>query len=224
MALTTVSKLKTFLKVTDFTNDEYYQVLLDSASSHIENYCKRKFAKATGIEEYLTTNSSRILTLKRTPVWEVTSVKLDYNGRYGQNGGFGSDTLLVEGENYYLDIDSSEGLSYSGRLFKADGIWLERSPGNIRGHLYNPNIPAYGNVLVVYTGGYDPIPDDLQNATIQLASVSAQLLNGAPRTSERLGNGEYRLDFSVITGTMFQAFPLLGSARQILSSYRQCAW
>lgn len=225
MPLTTLANLKSYLRVTDSTKDTYYNLLLASATSSIESFCGRSFAKQTGIVEYKTTNGTRSLILRKTPVWTITSIHLDFFGYFNASGSaFASDSLLTAGTDYALDINGLDGLSYSGLVYRITGVWPERSQVHIAGLLTNEVVPAYGNVKAVYTGGYDPIPDDLQNACVQVASVMDLMLKGAPRVSERLGNGSYTRDFSLINGAGFCNNPIIGSVRQVLSRYRELPW
>jgi len=65
--LTTVARLKTFLDISDSTYDAVLEIIINSCTDFIENYCDRRFKKATYNEIYDGTGT-RFLFLKQYPV------------------------------------------------------------------------------------------------------------------------------------------------------------
>src|SRR5690606_25406742 len=109
------------------------------------------------------------------------------------------------------------GLSHSGLLVKVDGVWPERNRVHEIGRVTSDLVSPLGNVKVVYEGGYDPIPEDLQWACALLAGYMDNTLPyGQNLIMERLEHYFYKTDRPGPGEA-----PPLGSARQILARYRQ---
>lgn len=141
--------------------------LVSAASRWVERYCRRTFAQAEVTEKYDGRNLPRIW-LDRTPVVEVASVTV--------NG---------------AALDNSQGMGWT---FDPDTGELLRGPGTDDPR-FAPWFPrGRRNVEVTYTGGYEPIPDDVQRATLICVQ---HLADGSEATgvirSESVGAYSYTL-------------------------------
>lgn len=214
--LCSLAYFKDLRGVTSDAKDSYYWRLLRAVSDNVESYVGRQLRKGT-VTEFPDTNGTRQLPLRVTPVHSVTSVYLDFEGHFGQGASdpFGATTLLTVGQDYVLQLDHT-GVSHSGILVKIDGVWPERNRVHEVGRVSSDLISPLGNVKVTYTGGYDPIPEDLQYACAQLAGYMDRTLPyGQNLVMERLEHYFYKADSAQHESA------LLGSVRQILSRYRQ---
>lgn len=76
-ALTTLSAAKDYLKITDDSQGEIIESLINAVSHQIERYCRRNLKERVYIdEEYDGTNSANLL-LGQYPVSSISSVKID---------------------------------------------------------------------------------------------------------------------------------------------------
>lgn len=100
-----------------------------------------------------TQTQSEYLQLDNGFVRSVANVWEDYDARFGQQSGdFSSDDLLVEGEDYYIELDES-GLGKSGRLIRVNRSWSTK-PGTIK---------------IEYTAGFAPSELDDEYLFVKLA-------------------------------------------------------
>lgn len=155
----------------------------------------------------------------------------DASGFYGQKSGAFSESTqhLTLGVDYALVRDQRDGTSKSGILKRlgggvsgwgvSDWFW---GGGSRKGTLTARLPPSWpvgmGNLKAVYTSGYAVIPDDLASAVDQLC---VWMWRNAPQggmvmTSE--GYEGYSYSLAALTSE-----PTLGTARQILSRYREVA-
>jgi hypothetical protein len=75
--------------------------------------------------------SPRIIALKQTPVRSITEVREDPTGYFGQvSGGFGNNTVLVGGSDYFLKMDE-DGISWSGQLVRR-AFWFPMTIGSVK--------------------------------------------------------------------------------------------
>lgn len=86
--------------------------------------------------------SGDTLQLKNLPVRSITSLNIDYDGRFGQKtGAFAASTLKTEGEDYWLaseEVDSQgNSVSLSGIVY-SHGLWSNTA----------------GSIKVVYVAGF----------------------------------------------------------------------
>jgi len=221
VALVTLAYLKVHLGVSGTSQDAALSQWAEGVSAAIESWCGREFARAT-VTEFYSTNGTRTIALRRRPVSSVTSVHLDFAGRAGQGPDtpFSSESLLAAGTDYFLDFRDAA-FSYTGLLHYTSGVWPERTRQREPGKLAQEYTPQRGNVKVTYVGGYDPIPADIQFAAAQVVAYARRnaKFGGFGVTMERLGDHMYR-----VAQVSLGAAPELGSARQILSKYKEVPW
>ncbi len=139
MSLTTLQNVKAFKDVTGTTHDSELQRLILAVDKFVENYCGRKLEQATMTEYYSPHTGQTHLLLQRYPVSSITALYDDPLRSYG-------DDTLIAADQYGLE-DAEGGIL---RLYDAEFT------GGIR------------TVKVVYVGGYNPIPGDLEQAAIEL--------------------------------------------------------
>jgi hypothetical protein len=159
----------------------------------------------------------RALQLTELPVRSITSLYED-SGAYGGQapGAFAAESLLVEGTDFYRDLDRS-GLCKSGLLWKVAGGWSSE-PRSIK---------------VTYVAGYtaDELagkPGEVASAAdIKLAVLSGMLdqwrSSGATAgiTSESLA--DYSVSYSDTTANATDLASLSKAARQLLGPFRSYA-
>jgi len=194
--------------------DARYDALCEAAGIAVEGFCKRRFERET-ITEYHTGKNTRFITLRRRPVVSITSVSYDRDGNFGvPTDSFDSTCLLEAGADYALDSRDT------GLLIRVNGTWNELPVRFGSEYLSVDRAPNWGEIEVVYVGGYDPIPADLRLAVAQVVTQSARLVTvGGNLVEERLGDWSYKLDPRAVL-----AMPELGSVRQILARYREIPW
>lgn len=76
-ALTTVATMEDELGITAGSATARLERLIAVASDIIERYCARKFGKATAIVENVKGQGGNLLILSRSPIIQVSSIKLD---------------------------------------------------------------------------------------------------------------------------------------------------
>lgn len=180
-ALCSLADLKESLGITDTSKDSLLTRLINSSTAAIENYCGRHFTVTTYTnEEYDGTGTNR-LNLINYPVTALVLVERN---------------LSVPGDPDWDELQSEfvklvdNGTSGPGQVYYLGGFF-ERTR----------------NFRVTYTAGFSPIPDDITDACIQLASYRYSTRVNSGLKSERLGEYSYeRFDFSrgAVSRTLFQ--------------------
>jgi uncharacterized phiE125 gp8 family phage protein len=157
-ALTTLTAVKEYLKITSTDKDGLFERLINSASDAIEKFCDRKFKKREYANEKHKGNNRQLLRLNHYPIVSVSSVTVNGN-TYTQN------------VDFELDEEDAE----AGMLFREEG-W---PASNYVGGLTQDPTARKRNIKVTYTAGYvlpkdddaqDPrtLPYDLEQACILL--------------------------------------------------------
>lgn len=219
MPLTHLGDLKAYLGVTDTSEDTYLQILQVGTEEAFKGLVGYAIEQNT-YTEYLDGNWTSKIALRQNPVSNVASVNIDNNGYYGSNAnGFGASTLLVAGQDYYLQNDRSEGGSLSGILVRIANVW----PGmmqKLRGDLTASKVFGQGNIKVVYTAGYKIIPADVQQAIFEACKeLRFRRKRMGPINSEHLGEYGYTAALMPIDYRM--ALLRVGSMEQIVARYRR---
>lgn len=223
MALASLYRLKIALGITDSVYDILANNCLDAASQAVKNYLHREIELKT-YTHFFDGDGSNVLLLRQRPVISITSVNSDLAGFYGQNvAGFGVGTSLVAGVDFALKIDDSTGsTSKSGILLRTGTASVTQWSAMFYGTLLagargTPWLRGYGNIKVVYIAGYDPIPDPIQQATVQVASemyLAASKAGHFP-SSENLG------DYSYSLGGDGEGRPGLAVMKGLLAPYKE---
>lgn len=215
MSILTAAEYRTFSgRTLAQAPDGQYDALCDAAGKAVEAYCNRQFEQVT-VTEYYAGTGTRTLVLRRRPVASITEIRYDPQGYWGQApAGFDSTTVLTQGVDYALDSNNT------GIVLRITGDWPEYPRRREWFRLARDLAPNFGDVMVTYTGGYDPVPSNVKLACAQLVTRSAQLLQyGGPIEREHLGEWSYK-----IMEPLVGAAPELAEARTLLSKYRETPW
>lgn len=193
MAIATRAGVKLLMQIPSATttHDSLIDSLLDAADTAVKRWCGRNLEAAAGIVEYPTAYSTNTFRLRETPltVSGLTSIYYDLSANYGRGSGdFASGTLLVDGTDYALRIDQTDGTtSKSGLVERLGGVWegrRARRPG------YLTVLPEArtGHIKVTYncTGAYGSAPEVILAANM----VVVRMMN-AGRTGGRLQSESY---------------------------------
>jgi hypothetical protein len=178
LILTDIHELKSVLEIAENDDSENASIMLlaQQATSLIEEALGRIGADLTRLykqerTEYLSGTGTQILLLNFRPVWTTPTPQcwVDEGGYWGQaSGAFGSspDTQLTWGTDFALRIDDGgTGLGRSGLLIRINRDW-ERPQVRMRGYLSPSMGPAFGNIKVTYTAGFNV---DMLPAVFRLA-------------------------------------------------------
>lgn len=168
MALVTLSDTKTHLGITGATEDARLTELQAGVESWFKGQCRQELEAATYTEFYEGLGV-RALRLRQKPVRSVTEVRIDPDGFYGQGVSAFSGDALIAGVDYALRLDG-DGISRSGLLYRLGSSWPAARVRD-RGDLVSYIRPGYGNIKVIYDGGYLTIPDDIQLAVKALVGI-----------------------------------------------------
>lgn len=76
-ALTTLSAVKSYLKITSDTDNSLLEDLINASSNAIEKYCNRQFKEQLYTDEEYDGNGLSGLYLRQYPVKEITSVTVE---------------------------------------------------------------------------------------------------------------------------------------------------
>lgn len=144
MALLTLNTYKTIKNITSTDRDATIQEAIKSVNSFIPSYCNRHFTEYFSVDktEYFDGVTTNEIYPNVYPIVSVTSLKIS------TDGGKTYDTTLAEYTDFIIDIKNSRILSTID-YFVATNI-------------------AINSVELVYKGGYEFIPDDLQMAAAHL--------------------------------------------------------
>ncbi len=238
MALADLDSLKIHLSITGTTQDALLTQILGGVDRAIRSYTSRRLELATRTEYYSGQNRAE-LVLRDWPVWDddQLTVHLDASGYFGKKANaFPTESLLVSGTDYALQLDGPDGFEGQDELGSASGILVRLGLGNnigdafrrysvVAGYIVTSWPIGQGNIKVTYTSGYDPIPDDLSLAAMQMSAIiyRTRLYGGVRLGAETLGKYSY----SLLSGQQnVGADGEMGSVRQLLAPYvrREGAW
>ena len=142
VALTTLERIKTFLNITNENSDSILNQLLQSVSEEVQNHCNRKFLKATHTE-YFDGDKAERLFVSNFPIISITSIHDDIERVFGADTLVDTDSYVADSENGIIQFDYPIGLGTGQK-----------------------------NVQVIYEGGYETIPMDLQDAVVKKVSAA----------------------------------------------------
>ncbi len=173
-------KLLLGVRQDDPSQDVLLSYLIAGAASAITYNLNRPFLLASNaanpITEYHSGTNDEWLVLRLWPVQSITSIYLDDGGYWGQApNAFATPTLLTQGTDYALNVDTPSGASRSGMVLRINNVW-ESAWVRDGGMLASRPEAALGNVKVTYTYGFTSLPDDLAYAA---ATVVARMYNTA---------------------------------------------
>jgi len=155
----------------------------------------------------LSEGSSNELQIQQIPIRSITSLKVDYDGRFGtRDGSFPASSAWTEGSDFWpnYDIyDSSSNPVCSDGIIKSQGRWPAEA----------------GTVKIVYVSGYTDAELHGSDAVIDASSILEAVIDesirrfkkiwsrrkhilaghlAGPITNESLGDYSYSVDASVL--------------------------
>lgn len=137
MALCTLNEVKEYNDITDDTNDALLENLINRVSEEIENYCDRKF-ESQSYTDYFDGNNYNLLFITQYPVITASGVEV-----WDDCDWVWGDDTLISGTNYTV-IDNRYVLLKNTSF-----------------------VDGSKNVKINYVAGYDSIPTDLTQFTIE---------------------------------------------------------
>ena len=199
LTLSDLRELKLSLNIEpgDTSEDRNLALLLEWASSWIEELLGRALYKQSRTEYYNGTGTDKLL-LRSRPVFCAAStvtaanpdVYVDTSGNFGATSGAfdAGTTQLTYGDDFALMIDQDDGTSRSGILVHLSGTW-EKRWARQRGWLSPFIAPTMGSIKVTYTAGWsiDAMPAFLRAATVLLVG---KMRDAAARTAAILATAE----------------------------------
>lgn len=158
-ALTTVAKLRIFLRGAGDGEGELLELLINMTTDFIETYCDRRFASTVYTDEEYDGTGMRDLLLNNYPIISVTRLQLN-------NAADNSDD--------WEDVDVEDYFKYdSFANFKLAASRFLKAPQRYR---------------VTYTAGYATIPSDLEWACLKLCANAYRSGLAEGVKSEKLGD------------------------------------
>lgn len=185
-------------------------------------------------QRQLAEGSSDQLQLQHLPIRSITTLKVDYDGRFGtRSGAFGTDTAWTEGEDFFPEYtgkdDSGAKYSLSG-IVRSQGRW--------------PLVA--GSVEVVYVAGYSA--SELRNQAggiVDASAIHEAVIDevtrrvqkhysrmkkarvgfaAGPFTSESLGDYSYSVDAATLSKLVGASYDLLPETEAKLQSFVNYGW
>lgn len=136
--IVTLTKVKTWLKISGSTEDDLLNDLIGRIQNLIETYTGREFVERTRTE-YYDGSGNDTLILKHFPIHSITSLHDDPDRVFGSTDEIDVDAdVLVDKQSGILRLWNGESSFYKGKA----------------------------NVKVVYVSGYSSVPQDIQHAAI----------------------------------------------------------
>jgi hypothetical protein len=216
MGLVSRSDLKTFLGITDSSQDTALDLHIEHCSARIESFCKRTFAAAT-YTDYLIGTGDKFLPLRQRPINSIASIYEDQQAAWGQApDAFAAATLLTAGTDYAIVKDQSSGASRCGLVYRVNSVWPK--PLTYKAGVISPQLgDGVGNIKVTYNAGYSTIPYDVQQACCFLVAAVKRIAKlGVPTASE--GWEDYNYSLAQAAGDALGGLP--PDTLAALASYR----
>jgi hypothetical protein len=187
-----LQELKILLEIDPNNDSEDVKLtfFIEYATSIIEEILNRPgLGKQSRTEFHSGTGTNRLL-LKHRPVFTTPAIEVytDDGGYYATaSGSFNvSTSLLTYGSDYTLQIDQPDGTSRCGILVRIGDFWKKRNYRQTG--LLSPFLgDGFGNIKVVYTGGYtmDTLPPAIRQAMVLMIARMRYILPlGLELTSE----------------------------------------
>lgn len=142
--LVTIDEFKQYKKINSTEHDDRLDLIIKSVSAYIKSYCNRTFNDYVfeTKTEYINGRDKEFIYLQEFPVLTLTSVHTSIDGGV-------SYTELVLDTDVFINHDTGELLTADELPFVTLGT-------------------GHKSVKVVYTGGYNEIPQDLKLACFDL--------------------------------------------------------
>jgi len=156
-ALVTLQQAKDRLGITGTTEDTTLEELINSISDDFELYCGRIFRELTITGYELKGTDRQEIVLSQRPITAISKIELNSIELETKD----NDEL----GGYYLIPDGMGREGYTGKVGRQCG-WV--STGFVNNKLEYTKDTDFRNIniSVDYTGGFETIPSNLQNATL----------------------------------------------------------
>lgn len=198
MALTTLANVKEYLSITDTSQDDLLNNLIERSSEWIKNFTQRELELLTDIEEDQDGQGGNEMYAREYPVTDDTTFKLEQR----DGGTFGSPT--------YAEISTDDYLVYplDGRIVYPGGF-----------------IKGYSQYRITYSAGYETspsfdIPADLENACIKIVQAlyksRTTTTASGDISSEKLG--DYQINFTSGGETGGESISTIVSGNDLINS------
>lgn len=141
MAITTVARCKQFRGIapSNTEHDAELARLIEAVQSWLEGRCGRVFDRGTVTEYHDGSRGRNSLMVARPPIIGITSIHDDPAQLW-------SSETEIDPSDYYIE-------SASAGIVRLRSGWFADAARNVR---------------IVYEGGYDPIPSDLEQAALEM--------------------------------------------------------
>ncbi len=185
--LCTLADVKEALDIDVAVHDDLLNTLIRDVTALAETYCRRPLIYNASVTEFGDGRNHGVYQVRRWPIETVASVhtSTDLPRVYG------TDELWVADEDYIVEESS-------GRIVSTNGSF-PRGPKTVQ---------------VIYAGGYNPVPEDLKRAAIEIIAVKWQ--KGIHKHYHITSTGGNEAS---ITGIRFDDIP--HQAREILELYSE---
>jgi len=167
--------------------------------------------------------TANLLQLRRLPVRQITDLRVDRDGRFGQrSGSFGPSTVWTEGEDFWIEgtgFDGSNKIYSRSGLLRAAGSW-PTTPGSIK-------VTYWAGYLETELAGTDPVIDAsaIRKVVVEEAARRARRVfanskgQAGPLISERLGDYGYSIEASSAKAQFGVQSPLTPESQQLLGPF-----
>jgi hypothetical protein len=183
-SITTLARVKEYMGITVSTYDTVLTTLLNTATKWVKDYCNRPLGWATqAVVEYATPNDADTIVLKCDPVTAISAIYIVKNAATAYT------FTTPEYEWTEGGVVRLTGNAVAG--------WNDWRWGTFPIGAYVFDKPSFGMgiacVKVEYTGGYATIPEDLQQAVVEIVKgLYQQRTEDTTIESEKLGDYSYK--------------------------------
>lgn len=242
----------------DEINSEYMQVAVHAirvAETSVRNFLRYDPTQASRTEYYPTiaafstgygvyevndtqayirevvSASTEQLQVRHIPIRSVTSLRVDYDGRFGtRSGSFGASTAWTEGSDFwpqYDMVDSDGNGVCSDGILRSEGRWPDE-PGAVK-IVYSAGYTSAelkGTDSVIDASSiYDVVIDEARRRFIQAYNLRKTKAGfTGPFTSESLGDYSYSVDTTIRTKLIQGDANLLAESMDRLQKFVNYGW
>ena len=176
-ALVSLDNTKTFLNVSNNTQDEKIKMLINMATDYIESQTGRRFTSTVHTNETFDGTGTRQLNLKSFPL--VSFTKLEINNTANNSDSW----TTIDSDNYWVDLET-------GIVTKTSSFTDFSDTGDEEVLSDTPFQRGKSKYRSTYTSGYSIVPYDLQFATMTIVGqlMASSAGGGGSIKSESLGD------------------------------------
>ena len=225
MALTTTAQLKTYLNITNTSEDAFLNLLREGVEAEFLSLIQRNIEQAPYTDFLYGSGTNRVATVEYPVALSGVGITppVVYEDSFGY-WGTADDAfdpardLLTVGTDYAWDspdqVTSKSGVIYRinkpwpyswTRQAQTLAPWVGRQPGAVK---------------VVYTAGFNPVPADIQDAIFYTCAWRRKMRIGAFQTSQSYDGGSKGFELWKPFPSMLQ----LGDAATVVARYKRVAF